>query len=652
MLRRLSEKAAWYGRRLSSMSAPEILYRLGEKAKRTASRYRSSALPDAVRPGPGGLPELPGLLDGVTELSGRAGFASRLRASLAPFLDGGAELLGVTWPQADGRKRWHLDPVTRRSWPADAFCFAIPYRHAGDMGDVKYVWELNRLPHLQAMALLARLEDDRELAQRCVAEIESWIDANPPFRGVNWASGIELALRTVSFLVAATLLGPETIPPETALRLRATLAAHGYWLMRYPSRFSSANNHLVAEAAGLFLLGTLAPDLPGAGRWADYGRRTLIREAELQICVDGVGLEQSPSYTAFTLEWLLLAGVVGARTGRPFPPGYWDRIARAGHVLRWLCDDNGNVPRIGDDDEGHVLHGGAEENYAAGILGSIAAATGNPDLAPPRCPPHLREAMFGRAPPNRTGPSGVLSLNDGGYTIVRFATGRGPCLFAMDHGPLGYLSIAAHGHADTLAVWLHVGGQPVLVDAGTYLYHSGGSDRDHFRGTSAHNTLTIEGADSSRTAGAFNWTEKARARMLACDADPLKWFVLAEHDGYVKRFGLRHRRRASAAGSGAIEIEDTLVGTGPPRRVEIGFLIHPALTVYGANTAWRIAEHGRTILTIEHHGPLQGEIQRGLASPARGWYSPAFGRKVPAPRLAFTGELVPEQRCVCRLAIT
>ena len=78
-------------------------------------------------------------------------------------------------------------------------------------------------------------------------------------------------------------------------------------------------------------------------------------------------------------------------------------------------------------------------------------------------------------------------------------------LMVMDHGPLGHLSIAAHGHADALALWLHIGDQPVLVDAGTYLYHSGGAWRDRLRGTPLHNTLSLDDRNSSRIAGPFNW---------------------------------------------------------------------------------------------------------------------------------------------------
>src|SRR3546814_20335079 len=101
-------------------------------------------------------------------------------------------------------------------WSSDVCSsdLSIPYRHARGLGDVKYVWELNRLPHLQAMALLAALDRDAAVARRCVDEIDGWIAANPPFQGVNWATGIALALRLVSFKVHPSLLDPEAFPAE------------------------------------------------------------------------------------------------------------------------------------------------------------------------------------------------------------------------------------------------------------------------------------------------------------------------------------------------------------------------------------------------------------------------------------------------------
>ena len=317
---------------------------------------------------------------------------------------------------------------------------------------------------------------DAGLARFCLGEIEDWIDANPPFRGINWASGIELALRIVSILAVWGLVGEDHATPVQRRKVRACLNAHAYWLARYPSRHSSANNHLIAESGALFVLGTLWPEL-GIGGRAERARAVLIDQIGRQISDDGVGAEQSPTYTAFTLEWYLLCAEVAARSGTPFPKSVSKRLGEAGLFLRWITDEAGNFPRIGDDDEGRVLADVAagQGDYVASILGSIASTLKRPNLAPPRVSPSLRNLYFGLPAVCPSGPKGAKIFSHGGYAVFRRRiAGRKP-MMVMDHGPLGHLSIAAHGHADALALWLHIDDQPVLVDAGTYLYHSGGA---------------------------------------------------------------------------------------------------------------------------------------------------------------------------------
>ena len=425
-----------------------------------------------------------------------------------------------------------------------------------------------------------------------------------------------------------------------------TLAAHGYWLRRYPSRFSSANNHCIAEAGALYLLGTLVPTLPGASEWGAFGRATLIDEAQRQIHADGVGAEQSPTYTAFTLEWLILCGATAHRLGIPFPAAYTERIAGAAEFLRWLTDANGSQPRIGDDDEGRVLFSQFDtESYTSSVLGCIAASLERSDLSPPQRLPHLREAFFGQPPAALSAPVGLRHFAAGGYTVARSMHGGAAALLVVDHGPLGYLSIAAHGHADALALWLHVDGQPVLVDAGTFLYHSGGSWRDHFRGTPAHNTLSILGADSSRIAGAFNWSRKAVTRVVELDGDPKHWRIVAEHDGFLRDFGLRHRRGVERTGADSFLITDELLGSGGRQPVEIGFLVHPSLKIDDTEGQWTVRKSGQTLLAIEGDGQLAAQLQNGQMEPPRGWYSDVFGHKVPTCRLAFRGRLAVGTPC-------
>lgn len=628
-----ADRLRWLYFRLRAMPPGEWAHRLVEFGRRTVDRRR---LFDFRGP----HIDLP-RIDGLRERVGRAppDAQAAFRETAQNLREGRYRFLGQTWPKMEGVPLWHLDPVSRNLWPADRFCFSIPFRHARDYGDVKYVWEINRLQHLQYVAAASACDDDGELADICVSQIRSWIAANPPFRGVNWVSGIELALRAISLIIVVSLLPKTAFSGVDRAAISETLRAHLYWLARYPSRFSSANNHLVAEASALFILGVLAPDLPGAEEAASRGRRVLDAEALRQILPDGAPAEQSPTYGAFTVELMLVAHSIALAAGaQGLEQSTLDRFDAFAAFLDSITDSNGNVPRIGDDDEGRVIAGEGDHNeYLASVSSSIAARS---EAKNPPAAPNAKEALRSVVLPSRTPAptrrsAGVRCFRDGGYTVLRDAAEGDECLLVFDHGYLGYLGIAAHGHADALSIWLHVAGAPVLVDAGTYLYHAGADWRRCVRSTAAHNTLVVAGADQSLQAGAFNWATKANAKLVSLDDDPQRFRVVAEHDGYQKRFGVTHRRSIRRGGAGRYLVEDVLIGDSA-RSVdaEIGYLVAPGLTVEQDDHGWRIACAQRLLLAIECPDAGKRFTQRGLVEPVKsGWHSSRFGLREPAMRL-------------------
>lgn len=638
------EKALWYKNRIAAMSGGEVVHRAQEILKRKIDRKYGGKLARA-QPDHGELPAIPSLRENLLAWNTPAELIAQWEEHARQAMTGEFYLLGQAWP-ADAADKWHLDPVSGKHWPADQYCFSIGYRHARDMGDVKYVWELGRLQHLQPVAALACKRQDRELARFCLSEVESWIDANPPHQGVHWPSGIELGLRIVSLLVVTTLVG-EHLTTGQRTKIWTSLWAHARWLERYPSRFSSANNHLTAEGLGLFAVGALCTAFPEAARWRKHGWELLCETARLQILPDGVGAEQTPNYTAVVLEMLLVGAQLARARNVAMPDYYLRRIAMAGEWLRWLTDEAGNQPFIGDNDNARVI--GAyrvDETYVRDIMGSVAAFCSRPDLAPPNARPHLRDALLGHPQGASPAPFGVRQFEEGGYTIARHRTRSGEtALLVMDHGYLGYLSIAAHGHADALAVWLHIGGQPVLADAGTYLYHSGGTWRHYFRGTRAHNTLSVEGADQSLMSGHFNWAHKAQAKVHGSAFTGDGWWIEAEQDGYCKRFGVLHRRRLEGDPPHGFTVRDSLSGEGSARQVEIGYLLHPGVTPRLHSGAVLIEKDGVCLVSLRHEGPLTQMI--GLPdTPAGGWYSPTFGIKLPTHRIVLSGALMPGDTAV------
>ncbi len=640
-------KLSWYANRLRSMSAAEIAHRLHERFCREISERGSTAWADFDQ-GDGPLPALPRVpLDGdVATL-----VLPQLESTADRVASGQIELLGQRWPARRTAADWHLDPVTGRHWPASVYCFKVQFRHDRSMGDAKYLWELNRLQYLQPIAALAKLRRDAKLQEFCLTEISSWMEGNRPFNGLSWATGVEVALRMVSLLTVFSFIDHDTIAPEMRVKMRACLAAHGNWLARFPSRFSSANNHLIAEAAALFVLGTLWPDLPQAREYADYGRRTLVEEVTRQILNDGVGAEQTPSYTAFVLEWYLLALWIAEKFGKPFPASVHARLKRAGEHLRWITDAGGNQPRIGDDDEGRVIVSeGYEGDYVSSVLSCLSAFLGRPDIAPPLPRPGLRNLFFGYPETAGRAPKGVRRFDAGGYTVARKIIGDRNVMLVLDHGPLGFLSIAAHGHADALSLWLHIDDQPVLVDAGTYLYHTGGSWRDALRGTPAHNTLTLDFANSSTIAGPFNWSHKATTWALSGTHPEGPCFAAGAHDGYRRHFGVAHERHVAHCENG-FTVHDTLTGTlTASPQVEIAYLLHPDLEARIDGDRVIVSRNGGPIFSV--CGPrLNVQIHAGETNPSRGWYSPRFGEKMPAAQIVFRVAAVEHREFVTKLVL-
>jgi uncharacterized heparinase superfamily protein len=644
----------WYARRLGRMSGLEVVHRVVEQSKKMTDARRGF--------GWNRFSAFDGPLEGMPGLAPAR--ASTAHPDVSSIDAGTFRLLGQQWPLRARDRPWHVqdgtwhrDPVSGNLWPgAGTFAYQIPYRHERRFGDVKFVWELNRLQILQVLAAAG--------AHGSVLDIlESWMQANPPFGGVNWTSGIEAASRVASLLVVLALVDPE-LRRELDPLARRFLSAHVYWIARYPSLYSSANNHRIAELAALFLANTCAPGLPGAARCVAASRGGLEKAVLDLFHPDGVGAEQSPTYAAYSLEWLALAGLAAEKAGTPFSSTFYSRLRAAATHLRWIMDDGGRVPRIGDEDEGRVLasHLHREDRFVASVVALLARWLRDPTLQPPSADPHLRDRLSPvRAvastsaesrpthPPvasaSRTAPQ-IKVFPHGGYTVARTETERGSLVAVFDHGPLGFGSIAAHGHADALAIWLHWGDEAILVDAGTYLYHAGGSDRDLFRGTRVHNTLELEGVDQSVIAGPFNWSRHARALVVDRTATSLT----GEHDGYFRRFGVIHRRGLFFARNKLV-IEDRLFGrpNKAPLRWSVGFLLAP-------NILTRLDGHRATIRTKAGR-----VLSLYLGSPDLGWtkmpaaHSPAINcREETAEQLRITGmfESSPREPPLVRTVIT
>lgn len=619
------------------MSSREVLQRIADVRRRRQWRRRVIGWSDRDEDGP---------------LWTSSGIRARLAAAAAfpPVLDsldrltsGRLSFLGRDWPPIDcndpgNADVWRHDPVGGRLWRgADTSSFDIDVRSTsedcaapGTLGDVKFVWEPNRLQILHPIAV-SLANGTASAGPAAFAILRHWAAGNPPYAGINWVSGIEMALRLVGAGLICLASDPETWQATDRIFLRRFVAAHADHLTAFPSRYSSANNHLIAEGLGLLVAGLVMPDRLA---WAAEGRQILEQEALRQIYPDGVGAEQSPTYQAFSMEMLALSVLLARETGRPLAAQVTERLVAGARFLRALMDDRGRVPAIGDDDEGRVIGQppDREPRYVASIVAAVAALAERPDLMPPDRDRHLRDALFGVVAPSAPLATGRQTFARGGYTTSRARIAGRIATLVFDHGPLGYLSLCAHGHADALAVWLTVDEQPVLVDSGTYLYFAGGARRTRFRESLAHNTLSIAGSSQSIAAPGFSWIHRAAAGLDAEDAERARWSVSGWHDGYSRRFGVRHERRIVESPQG-FTIEDRLVGSAAPHACEIRFLVPQDLDLHAGDGAVLLTGRGQPLCRLVAPSAFVVSIEDGERSTR-------FGQLEPARRVVFSGRNV------------
>jgi hypothetical protein len=642
------------------MPPSEIVWRAREQAIRRAWSRRQ------VRPGqiaPGDLPRVAaerrftaGLPADAAQLVPEHARAAII-ADAGRLLKGEWEMLGVVrtdMVQPD----WFYDPVTGRRSAPDKYAFRINPRSEEQVGNIKQVWELSRLQHLTLLATAWFLSNEEAYAQRVADQLRSWWLENPFLSGVNWTSGIEVGIRLINFAWIRRLLdgwpGVAGLFEQNDLALRQ-ISWHQQYLAAFESRGSSANNHVVAEAAGQLVASCAFPWFAESGQWRAGSARLLERELAHNTFPSGINRELASDYHGFVAELGFFAAVEADVAGTPVSGETWTLLCAMADSMAALVDERVRPPRQGDSDEGRVvLLDTPEHNRWPTLLALGDALFGRLDWWPgtvSNTGSVLASAMLGvrREIPGRPGqrPS---RFEDAGITILRTAPGDSPEIWCRcDGGPHGFLGIAAHAHADALSVEVRHGGVDILADPGTYCYHGEPEWRSYFRSTIAHNTAELAGRSQSVEGGPFMWQRHARTREI--HVSDLSW--TAEHDGYASlRPSARHRRSVRLDPEKAyLEIIDVVIGGGchdVRLTFHLGPDVHAELEDGCALLKWPSTGTPCTARLELPHG-LQWSLHWGETAPILGWYSPGLGRRVASVSLLGEGRCAPGALLITRL---
>jgi len=677
------------------MSAHELATRARRQARFGAERLGvlgHRAPPSPIWPPPGIDP-----IDATVD----PGAAEAVIAAADHVLAGRYEFFGRSF-ELGFPPAWNVDPLTGTAAPL-TFGKTLDYRDPRVVGDAKYVWELNRHLEIVWLAQAYRCSGERRYAEGIVRLIDSWIEQNPYLKGPNWCSSLELGIRLINWHLAYCIAGgakSALFAGESGERFRdrwlASVYRHAYFIMHHLSTYpSSANNHLIGELAGVLVACCTWPCWPVTEVWRREALAGLHREIRRQTYADGVNKEQTTAYQQFVASLFIVAGLAARRTGLALERDYWTLVERMIEFLFAVMDRGGHVPMIGDADDGLAFAleprsrldpfgallavGGrlfGDSAWQARAEGSVATAQWLcAGIEPIRARAWERRAgtipvaASRRRRDRRSGASvaraelvagaereaveadTLRAFPYGGYYVLGHRFGAPDEVRAVfDAGPLGFLSIAAHGHADCLAMTLSVAGREQLVDPGTYVYHTEREWRDYFRGTAAHNTVRIDGVDQSQIGGNFLWLDKAEARLERFESGRDLDEIAASHNGYERlRDPVRHERRVRFdKRANVFEIADRLVCRAD----------HVVERFWHFAEACRVALDERTAISNDGHVRLRIEIDEGDAealllhgstNPIGGWVSRGFGRKSPSTTLVYRSRIVGP--CVLRTRI-
>lgn len=490
-------------------------------------------------------------------------------------------LLGYGNLQFDGAIDWHADLIHAKRSPLKPW-YKIDYLDFDRVGDHKIIWELNRHQHMVILAKAWRLTGKRQYSDELIRHWYSWRDSNPYPFGINWASSLEVAFRSLSWLWMRELLQDcPNLPATFSVDLLKALQRHGKHIERYLSTYFSPNTHLIGEAVALFFLGLLCPELPSAERWTAESWKIVGQEATRQIQPDGCYFEQSLYYHVYALDFFLYARILASRNRCAIPEQFDDVLRKMLGVVDALSEV-GPIEGFGDDDGGRVFNprrNRVEHLTDPLALGSIIYGEsysgsnlteesiwlfGDQAVDPltrPRPAPQMQSRSFPAA--------GIYLINDLKPVAQQLM---------IDAGPQG-TGRAGHGHADALSVRMSVKSRRILIDPGTYCYLSGEDDRNRFRGTSSHNTLQIDNLDQALPEGPFAWSSIPKVTADEWVSGESFTYFAGSHNGYMRLpQQVLHRRFIFHVNGGLWLIRDLAEGKGR-HRLDISWHLAPDLNV-------------------------------------------------------------------------
>lgn len=457
------------------------------------------------------------------------------------------------------KNKWHYGFNTKNEW-SKKFSYDLSYKQNDDIGDARTNWELNRHFQFTILAKNYYLTKDKKYLKELKYLFYNWNLENPFLIGISWTSVMEVSIRAYSWIMTLVFLQHSKLEDDKILKdLEIGIINMVDYTNKHHSRYSSANNHLIVEMIVIGIAGVMFD----YEDWYKKAIGILDKELFIQNYNDGVNKEHAPHYQTFVMEAISLFMLVLKRNSIEYPKTWNELLAKMSGFISDLMDENYNVPHLGDSDEGKILDlSGKHLDHYKYVLEFTSVLLNKKYISLD----DVHENINWLFTENEIKNINEIYNNkfskcykEGGYTIMKsIPSCTNNIVITIDHAELGFGSIAAHGHADSLSFTMNVNGNKVFIDPGTYIYHVDLESRDYFRKTINHNTICINNIDQSEMLGAFLWGKRANTKLDKYEIKEDEEYLLASHNGYKP---IIHKREFIYDRSNKIKIKDMISGS-------------------------------------------------------------------------------------------
>ncbi|MGC8789772.1 MAG: alginate lyase family protein [Caldisericum sp.] len=538
--------------------------------------------------------------------------------------------------------QWKISENPNYTWP-DKKWFLINLNNK-KAGDVKYTWELNRFKHLVVLGRAYSFSKQEKYLLEFKKEILDWISQNPPEIGINWSSSLEVSLRAISWIFAYEFFKAEIYKDETFLEnFTSTLFKFGQHIYEniYYSEFFLRNNHLIGEVVGLVLISYfLGSD--ACKIWREKAFQILQEEVINQIRDDGSSIENSSSYSIFSMYLLLLLIVVLKRKGDNLDNLLLRKVQKGLEVAKAMRKiDNTNV-NFGDSDDAKVLL--LSNLPQLEDLLNIASIVFERDDFKINTSDDFQESIFWIFGKQGLARWKTMKLVSGEREVV-FCPEGGIGLYNNQRGDLIFVQLtgaSGHGHSGIGHFELSVKGHDVIVDSGTYKYNCSKEDRNYFRSTFAHNLLIVDSIPQDIPLRKFQWLSNTKVRNRWYGDVPILFGVeyIFPRFGFPKIF---HRREFFLyPDDDFLVVLDTLKGS-KTHLIEETFRFSPLVKnmEFDNSTLLKGKIKDLQFNLIVGYTDLSKSLEPSFikGTMMQSWFSPKYGVKMLTPTVVFRQKL-------------